>query len=132
PINTPVWSRFSPLFAGIPQPERAAAMVERLRTTMVTVDGVGAVVPSLPRDDPHFDPTLYWRGPVWINANWLIYHGLRRYGHDREAASLRKAVIELARRGGFSEHYHPITGHGHGGAEFAWSAALVLDLLHED
>lgn len=57
--------------------------------------------------------------------------GLRRYGALDQAAALRSAVIELARRSGFSEHYHAITGRGHGGAEFAWSAALVLDLIHE-
>jgi glycogen debranching enzyme len=132
PIATPVWARFSPLFAGVPEPDRAAKLIEQLRAAMVTVDGLGAAVPSLSPDDPHFDPTLYWRGPVWINANWLIHHGLRRYGYTSEADELRTTMIELARRGGFSEHYHPMTGRGHGGAEFAWSAALVLDLLDED
>ena len=130
-IRTPAWSRFSPLFAGIPGPERARRLIEELHEATVMIDGIGPVVPSLPPSDPRFRPALYWRGPVWINANWLLMHGLRRYGALKEARALRDAMIELARHGGFSEHYHPITGRGHGGAEFAWSAALVLDLLHD-
>jgi glycogen debranching enzyme len=131
-IDVAAWSRFSPLFAGIPDGPRAARVVDELIGSTVPIDGVGLAVPTLPPSDARFEPTLYWRGQVWINANWLLYHGLRRYGFTTEASALRKAMIELARRGGFSEHYHPITGRGHGGTEFAWSAALVLDLLHQD
>ncbi len=131
-IDVAAWSRFSPLFAGIPDGPRAVGVVDQLIDSSVPIDGVGLAVPTLPPSDARFEPTLYWRGPVWINANWLLYHGLLRYGFTTEAAALREAMIELARRGGFSEHYNPMTGRGHGGAEFAWSAALVLDLLDQD
>jgi glycogen debranching enzyme len=132
PIAAPVWANLSPLFAGIPDASRAGQLIDLLASSMVTINDVGSAVPSLSPADPRFEPTLYWRGPVWINANWLLYHGLLRYERTQEAHVLRKTVIELARRGGFSEHYNPLTGRGHGGTEFAWSAALVLDLLHED
>jgi Trehalase len=131
-IDVAAWSRFSPLFAGIPHSGRAARVIDELIGSAVPIDGIGVAVPTLPPDDARFEPTLYWRGPVWINANWLLYHGLLRYGFAAEAAALRGAMIELARRGGFSEHYNPMTGRGHGGGEFAWSAALVLDLLAQD
>lgn len=130
-IDVAAWSRFSPLFAGIPDDPRAAGVVEDLMGSTVPIDGVGLAVPSLPPSDDRFEPALYWRGPIWINANWLLYHGLLRYGFTTEAGTLREAMIELARRGGFSEHYNPMTGRGHGGGEFAWSAALVLDLLDQ-
>ncbi|NDL57687.1 glycoside hydrolase [Phytoactinopolyspora sp. XMNu-373] len=128
-LDASTWSRFSPLFAGIPAGDRAEHVLDQLTDAMVEVEGLGPAVPSLSRKDPSFDPALYWRGPVWMNVNWFIYHGLRRYGRHDAAASLRTTMIELARKAGFSEHYHPSTGHGHGGAEFSWSAALVLDLL---
>lgn len=131
-IDTRAWVRFSPLFAGIPNQDRARRLVGMLDAAMVTIDGVGRAMPSLSPHDPRFHPTRYWRGPVWINANWLLYHGLRRYGFTGAATQLRTTMIELARRGGFSEHYHPRTGRGHGGTEFAWSAALVLDLLYDN
>ncbi len=41
-------------------------------------------------------------------------------------------MIELARRSGFYEHYDPTTGRGHGSRRFAWTAALVLNLLFEE
>lgn len=132
PVVDQTWARFSPLFAGIPEPGQARRLVEELMASMVTMDGIGPAVPTLSPQDPRFDPALYWRGPIWINANWLLYHGLRRYGFTAEASALRTTLIELARKGGFSEHYNPLTGRGHGGAEFAWSAALVIDLLHAD
>lgn len=132
PLMDQVWSRFSPLFAAIPSPERAARLADEIAVSTVSIDGLGPALPSLAPDDQRFDPTLYWRGPVWINANWLVSQGLRRYGFVRDADALDTTIIELARRGGFSEHYNPLTGHGHGGGEFAWSAALVLDLLHQD
>ncbi|MGH9243101.1 MAG: amylo-alpha-1,6-glucosidase [Acidimicrobiales bacterium] len=132
PIRAPVAARFSPLFAGVPGPGRADRLVRRLIESTVAIDGVGRVVPSLDPGDPRFEPALYWRGPVWVNVNWLLYHGLLRYGYADEAGALRTALVELARRHGFSEHYSPTTGRGHGGDEFAWTAALVLDLLHDD
>jgi Trehalase len=120
---------FSPLYAAVPAKSRAERLVDRLRLTAVTLDGVGRAVPSVPRDDPQFDPALYWRGPVWPMINWVLYAGLRRYGYADEARELRGALLELARREGFWEHYNALTGRGQGTEELSWTAALVLDLL---
>jgi hypothetical protein len=120
---------FSPLYAGVPGESRAARLVDHLRATAVALDGVGWAVPSLPRDDPRFDPALYWRGPVWPMINWVLHAGLRRYGYADEARELRGALLELARREGFWEHYNAITGRGQGTQRLSWTAALVLDLL---
>jgi hypothetical protein len=136
-LRTGEWLRtrspvgFAPLYAGVPSPERAARMVERLVASGVKVGDDGWAVASLSPDDPRFDPTLYWRGPVWPILNWLFYRGLRRYGFSALAEQVRNTIIELCRRGGFWEHYSPTTGRGHGGEQFAWTAALVLDLLRE-
>lgn len=61
--------------------------------------------------------------------NWVLYAGLRRYGYADEARELRGALLELARREGFWEHYNALTGRGQGTEELSWTAALVLDLL---
>jgi glycogen debranching enzyme len=66
---------------------------------------------------------------VWPILNWVLHRGLVRYGYRELAAQLRLGLIELSRRSGFWEHYSPTTGQGHGGEQFAWTAALVLDLL---
>lgn len=132
PIRTRVGAGFSPLYAGIPTRERARQMVARLTESVgVRLDETTWAVPSVDPGDEAFRPTNYWRGPIWINVNWVLYRGLRRYGFHRRAESLRRAMIELPRRSGFFEHYDPLTGRGHGSASFAWTAALVLHLLFD-
>lgn len=94
--------------------------------------GEGLAVPSLSPDDPRFQPTLYWRGPIWPVINWLLWRGLLQYGYHDEAARVRTALLGLARQGGFFEHYDPTSAAGHGGEQFAWTAALILDLLYSN
>jgi len=129
-VRTRTATGLAPLFAGVPGPDRAVRMIERIRAAAVRVGG-GRALTSLPADDPRFDPTLYWRGPVWPILNWVVLHGLARYDCEELAEEFRAALIGLARRSGFWEHYSPTTGRGHGGEQFAWTAGLVLDLLHE-
>jgi glycogen debranching enzyme len=128
-IRTRSGAALSPLYAGVPTAERAALLVARLDDAGVEIDGRGFAVTSLPPDDPRFEPTLYWRGPVWPIHNWVLYRGLARYGYHDLAERVRSAVLELARNAGFWEHYSPTTGRGHGGEEFSWTAGLVLDLV---
>jgi glycogen debranching enzyme len=93
-------------------------------------------VPSVAIDDPAFSAAaqryrsgpLLWRGPTWINLNWLLLRALQRRGEDAPAARLRRSCIELVRRSGFREHYNPLTGAGYGARSFGWST-LVLDML---
>ena len=129
PITARTGGGFAPLYAGVPDVERARRLVGRLRASEVAIDGAGRVVPSVPPDDPSFAPALYWRGPVWPMINWVAYAGLLRYGFDDEAAEIRNGLIELARREGFWEHYDAVTGDGGGTEQLSWTAALVLDLL---
>ncbi|MGI5213733.1 MGH1-like glycoside hydrolase domain-containing protein [Plantactinospora sp. CA-290183] len=85
-------------------------------------------VPSYDRSAADFDPYRYWRGPVWFNINWLLFRGLRGHGRDALAATLRTALLGLARRSGYYEYFHPDTGEGIGSPAFGWTAALALDL----
>ncbi|MFY1633804.1 MGH1-like glycoside hydrolase domain-containing protein [Solwaraspora sp. WMMB335] len=111
----------------LPAPRAAAlmAMAESARF------GISAAMPvaSYDRTADDFDPVRYWRGPVWININWLLCRGLRDHGRPAQAAQLRTAMLDLVRRSGYYEYFHPVTGDGVGSAAFSWTAALVLDLL---
>jgi hypothetical protein len=70
-----------------------------------------------------FESRRYWRGPVWINTNWL----LAQVPELRAAAAAEiAALIDAA---GFREYYDPMTGEGLGARDFTWSAALALDLF---
>jgi hypothetical protein len=122
-------SGLAPLYAGIPGPDRAARMLERIGASGLEVGANGWAATSLPPGDPRFHPKLYWRGPVWPILNWVLHRGLVRYGFLDLAERVRTTLVALARDAGFWEHYDPLTGKGHGGESFAWTAALVLDLV---
>lgn len=133
PIMTRVGASFSPLYAGVPSKDQANAMVDHLTESVgVHIDESTWMVPSFDPREAGFLSTNYWRGPIWINVNWVLYRGLRRYGYEPRAERLKEAIVEIPRRSGFFEHYDPHTGRGHGAERFAWTAALVLDLLFED
>ena len=86
-------------------------------------------VPSYDRTAPDFDTKRYWRGPLWINVNWLLRRGLQVHGFRDEAEDLRTAMVRLVHRHGHFEYFHPVTGEGLGAPTFSWTAALSLDLL---
>ena len=80
---------------------------------------------------PGFDEKRYWQGPTWVNTNWLIIQGLRRYGYNKFADQLKAKTLELVAKSGFSEYFSPLDGAPYGIDNFSWTAALVIDLLLE-
>ena len=115
--------------AGVPAGARAERVLAEVAAMAMRPGEAGSVVPSLRSDDPRFLPRRYWRGPVWPVLQWVTIAGLRQYGRDAFADELTAGLLELVERHGFSEHYDPTDGSGHGGEQFAWTAAIVLDLL---
>jgi hypothetical protein len=110
--------------------EVAEALVAQARSDRFGVAGQAALpAPSYDRTAADFDPLRYWRGPVWINVNWLLWLGLTRHGYAGPAAALRTGMLDLVARSGSAEYFHPVTGAGIGSPAFSWTAALVLDLL---
>lgn len=130
-LTTQTAGAFTPLYAGVPSRDRAERMVDGLDSAGVALDDGEWALASLPPGDPRFDPTLYWRGPIWPVMNWFLYRGLVRYGYLDLARRVRAALVELPRRSGFWEHYSPENGRGHGGERFSWTAALMLDALFD-
>ncbi|HCT81583.1 MAG TPA: hypothetical protein DGT23_34415, partial [Micromonosporaceae bacterium] len=100
------------------------SLIENLRS-----ERFGLPAPSYDRTAADFDPLRYWRGPVWINMNWLLWRGLLLHGQHELAVSLRSALLDLVGRSGCYEYFHPVTGEGIGTPDFSWTAALALDLL---
>lgn len=107
---------------------------------------------SLARDSPLYmqrntqhDPP-YWRGPVWVNINYLALRALHGYagaeGPQRERAAelyreLRQNLVanlyrQYAESGFLWEHYSDSTGRGQGCRPFAGWSALVVLVMAED
>lgn len=126
-LRLPTVATFLPLAAGLVDGSR----VERLLAQLQDESRFWPrhPVPSVPIDDRHFDADRYWRGPTWVNTNWLVHEGLLALGRDDLAAELRARTLELVERSGFAEYFSALDGEGFGAPEFSWTAALTLDLL---
>ena len=78
-----------------------------------------------------FEEKRYWRGPVWINTNWIIYRSLINKNKNF-AEKIKKNTIQLINHNNFHEYYSSKTGLPFGANNFSWSAALYLDLVLGD
>ncbi|MBD0295252.1 MAG: glycoside hydrolase, partial [Flavisolibacter sp.] len=72
-----------PLFAGVCSSHQASLLKDVLLHSFKSNKHL--LCPSTATDEGSFNPVKYWRGPVWINVNWMLYHGLKRYGYEGEA-----------------------------------------------
>ena len=92
-------------------------------------------VPSVALNDPTFNPNQMWRGPTWVNVNYLLTHGLERSGYFDVARRLRKSTLEmLCKQDDIYEYYNPLTGEKplEAASVFGWSAAIFIDLAIEE
>jgi glycogen debranching enzyme len=117
-----------PLYAGTITDEQAARLVKLLESEHSF--GLSYPVPSVPKSSHYFDPKRYWQGPSWLNTNWLVIDGLRRYGYHDHADVLTDISLELVRKHGCAEYFNPLTGEPEGADNFSWTAALAIDLAH--
>jgi len=88
-------------------------------------------IPTVAQSDPRFDPEQMWRGPTWVNINYLFIEGLSRCGHADLAAQLRDRTLDLImQRDDIFEYYHPVTGARPPKAApiFGWTSAVFIDL----
>ena len=88
-------------------------------------------IPSVAMDDPKYDPVQMWRGPTWVNINYLLIEGLLRSGYAVLARDLRRRTLDLiCCRDDIYEYYHPETGENPpaAAATFGWSSAVFIDL----
>jgi glycogen debranching enzyme len=82
---------FMPLFAGIATTDQAQAVARHLRNPATF--GPALPVPTVSVDSGTFCKDM-WRGPVWMNLNYHVYLGLKRYRLDEEAEGLRQTMLE--------------------------------------
>tara|TARA_B100001146_G_C16200585_1_gene444293 strand:- start:8513 stop:9835 length:1323 start_codon:yes stop_codon:yes gene_type:complete len=129
-------SSFTPLFAGIPTQEQAEKLCANLKNGRF--DGSQKeryLCASFDPTSDRYNSEKYWRGPIWINLNWLMYRGLIKYDFLDVAETIKRDTLLLVQKYGFYEYFEPskeknkLLKTGYGGANFSWSAALTIDLL---
>ncbi|MBI5929037.1 MAG: hypothetical protein HY862_07000 [Chloroflexi bacterium] len=88
-------------------------------------------LPTVALDDPKFDANQMWRGPVWVNINYLFVDALRRIGHTQLADELAHKTLQLImQHDDIYEYYNPLTGERPPKAApiFGWTSAVFIDL----
>lgn len=86
---------FLPLFAGIANKEQAKFLVKHLQSKEEFWSDFP--IPSVSTDEPSYCKDM-WRGPTWINYNYLIIEGLEKYGYSKIANQIaRKTLKEIAK-----------------------------------
>ncbi|MEU7897643.1 hypothetical protein AB0B45_32890 [Nonomuraea sp. NPDC049152] len=119
-------------FGPLLDPELPRDTVTRLVEILESARFMGATgypVPSCEIRAHQFDRTRYWRGPSWVNTNWLLRRGAILHDLPQLAQLLTAGTLRLVRQAGFRECFDPFDGSGRGCRDFSWSAALTLDLL---
>ena len=84
-------SCFLPLMAGIPSKAQAKKMVEKL----IDPDLLWTKVPLATVSQAHpMYSTDMWRGAAWLNLNYFMIKGLKKYGYNDIAEELKTKTLE--------------------------------------
>ena len=123
---------FLPMWAGLASPDQAQRLVSALTDPARFCRPFG--VPSLSADDPYYNPTGYWNGPVWVEWAYLVERGLIQYGYKREARDLvdRVAAVMIERLKEdhtFWEFYSPDDSWGGYHQTYIWAGLISRMLL---
>lgn len=139
-----------PLLAGIPDGSQAGQLAGHLEDP--TTFGAPLPCPSVALDHGTLCKDM-WRGPTWINTNYFIYLGLRRYGQTGSARRLREITLDAIQRwyeqtGCVYEYYDAIdltpphdldrkrrlsTGRGFACiSDYNWTAAMTALLIADE
>jgi glycogen debranching enzyme len=129
PVNVRTPFNLLPLVTGRMPPEIAARLVSHL--TNPRQFWPRYPVPTVALDDPKYNPMQMWRGPMWVNVNYLLIEGLERSDYPSLARDLRRRTLEMMlRRDDIYEYYHPETGEPppNAASVFGWSSALFIEM----
>ena len=107
------------MWAGIATPEQAKEIVARQYRDSTLFNCAGGIRTLSPLEKMYDtrasgNPSS-WQGPVWINANYMTFRGLVKYGFNDEARELAEKTILLLGRdyerfGALHEYYMPDNG----------------------
>ncbi len=129
PIRVMTPFNLYPLWTGRMPKEINDRLVRHLSDT--TTFRTAHPIPTVAKSDPKYNPEQMWRGPVWVNINFIFVEALTRAGYAKEAHELAERTLRLVMgQNDIYEYYHPETGEPPPKAApmFGWSAACFIDL----
>ncbi|GEB43511.1 hypothetical protein GCM10007872_26240 [Gluconobacter sphaericus NBRC 12467] len=124
---------FFPLICGAATSEQAQSLIGYF-SDPVRFDG-SYMIPNVSRDDPAFADNVYWRGRIWPNVNYFVWHGLRRYGFIAESSLLAERSMALFNQSWTdrriaAENYSATTGEANDQPDtdlfYSWGAMLPM------
>lgn len=133
PVDVTTLFNLLPLATGRLLPE----IVERLLAALTDPGAFWTAYPlaTVSLRDDKFDPLQMWRGPSWMNINYLFIEALFRVGQPDLARRLRRETLALIQRHpDIYEYYNPLTGERPPKAApiFGWTSAVFIDLALQE
>ena len=122
-----------PLFAQVASKKQA----DSVRNIMLMQSEFNTFMPlpTVSAASDAFNPTKYWRGPVWMDQALFGIEGLQNYGYYNEAKQLSTKLIRHAEglmgEKAIRENYNPLNGDGLHATNFSWSAAAFYTLYKD-
>lgn len=83
---------FLPVFAGVCSESQCKKLVSHLENPEEF--GTDFPIPSISKKDKTFGSDM-WRGPVWINYNYMISKGLSAYGYIDLSDKIREKTVDV-------------------------------------
>lgn len=83
---------FLPFFAGICDDKQCESLISHLESP--DEFGTEFSVPTISKKDKTFGSDM-WRGPVWINFNYMISSGLRDYGYTDLSEKIKDKSLDI-------------------------------------
>ncbi len=124
---------FLPLFIGVASKEQADRLVDEHLLNPEEF-WIKYPIPAYSKTEPDFEPTAQdhgcnWRGTTWIPTNYMVFHGLIKYGYHSIAKQLCEKTFELVfeKNKSTREYYNGLTGEGYGLDPFwGWSTLAYM------
>lgn len=129
---------FYPLLCGAASEDQARRLLDHLADP--DLFGGPYMIPNATRDDPAYAENVYWRGRIWGNVNYFVWHGLRRYGFAEAAEDLAAKSFAMFDRNWrdsrvCGENYNAGTGEVTDQVDadpfYTWGAMLPLLAVNE-
>lgn len=83
---------FLPVFASCCDDLQCKKLIQHLENPEEF--GTDFPIPSISKKDKSFGTDM-WRGPVWINYNYMISNGLSDYGYNYQANRIKERTVEV-------------------------------------